>query len=73
MFFYEETSNATTTFSSSGTTTSPIPPTNSADISVPTNSIPQCHKKPGPTTQLSGAEPLIYFIHLWTDTQVTKY
>ena len=57
-FFYEETSNATTTFSSSDTTTSPTPPTNSADISVPTNSIPQYQEKPGPTTQLSGAEPV---------------
>ena len=71
--FDEETSNATTTFSCSGTTTSPTPPTNSADISVPTNSIPQYQEKPGPTTQLSEAEPLIYFKHLWTVTQVTKY
>ena len=67
-FFHEETSNFTTFFSSSGTTTSPTPPTNSVDTSVTTNSIPQYQENPGPTTQLSGAEPVIYFKHLWTDT-----
>ena len=62
-FFDEETSNVTTTFSSSGTTSSPTPPTNNADTSIP-----QYQEKPGLTTQLSGAEPVIYFKHLWTDT-----
>ena len=62
-FCDEETSNVTTTFSSSGTTSSPTPPTNYADTSIP-----QYQEKPGPTTQLSGAEPVIYFKHLWTDT-----
>ena len=61
--FCKETSNVTTTFSSSGTTSSPTPPTN-----YPDTSIPQYQEKPGPTTQLSGAEPVIYFKHLWTDT-----
>ena len=62
-FFDEETSNVTTIFYSSGTSSSPTPPTNNADTSIP-----QYQEKPGLTTQLSGAEPVIYFKHLWTDT-----
>ena len=43
-FIHEQTSNATTIFSSSATTTSPTLPTNSADTSFTTNSIPQYQK-----------------------------
>ena len=44
-FTHEKNSNATTIFPSSGTTTFPTLPTNSADTSVTTNSIPQYQKK----------------------------
>ena len=66
-FLNKETSNVTTIFSSSGTTSSPTPPTNNADTSIP-----QYQEKPGLTTQLSRAEPVIYFKHLWTDTLSNK-